>query len=64
MMPRLFRGGVGIGLQCDHAVEGVEWTVEMTEAEGVFLLQCDHAVEGVECSLARSLRCRCIGASM
>ena len=37
-------------LQCDHAVEGVEWELFLCLSLRTGLLQCDHAVEGVECS--------------
>ena len=36
-------------LQCDHAVEGVEWAQVNRHGCRREMLQCDHAVEGVEC---------------
>ena len=40
-------------LQCDHAVEGVEWPDWAPAPDTGTGLQCDHAVEGVECPRAR-----------
>ena len=51
-------------LQCDHAVEGVEWPPLELYTRSITVLQCDHAVEGVECLQVEALPAGAQAASM